>query len=128
MSGRHSIMNFMLTGCIKNEQNINPGMLQAGGRGVAAPPRFWQIRRRRRAAAARRITTCPPRFLEFATCLEPSKWSLRSEMLKTFFLFSKRVLLILSVLYKICPVFLGEKSQRLRFCPFQHAWSCRESL
>ena len=41
-------------------------MLQARGQG---PPRFWQIRRRRRAAAARRITTCPPRFLDFATCL-----------------------------------------------------------
>ena len=42
-----------------------------GGQGGHGPPRFWQIRRRRRAAAARRITTCPPRFLDFATCL---KW------------------------------------------------------
>ena len=29
-----------------------------------------QIRRCRRAAAAPRITTCPPRFLDFATCLQ----------------------------------------------------------
>ena len=43
--------------------------MQQGG-GAAAPPRFWQIRRRRRQAAARRITVCPPRFLDFGTCLK----------------------------------------------------------
>ena len=40
------------------------GMSEGGG-----AARFWQIRRRRRAAATRRITTCPPRFLDFGTCL-----------------------------------------------------------
>ena len=42
---------------------------KGGGQGGHMPPRFWQIRRRRRAAAARRITTRPPRFLDFGTCL-----------------------------------------------------------
>ena len=37
--------------------------------GSKAPSRSWQIRRCRRAVVARHITTCPPRFLDFAACL-----------------------------------------------------------
>ena len=47
------------------------GMSQVGvGQGgQLPPPRFWWIKRCRRAAAVHRITTCPPGFLDFATCL-----------------------------------------------------------
>ena len=40
------------------------------GAGGQLSPRFWKVKRRRRATAACRITTCPPRFLDFATCLK----------------------------------------------------------
>ena len=71
---------------LRNSRHVASG----GAVGAAAPRRFWQIRRRRRAAAARRITTCPPRFLDFATCLTPARTlsisRLKSRVLKLSFL------------------------------------------
>ena len=49
--------------------NRTQACAKGGGRGGTCPPRFWQIRRRRRQRRRRRITVCPPRFLDFDTCL-----------------------------------------------------------
>ena len=58
--------------------------MSEGGAGGQLPPKFWQIRSRRWAGAARRLSTCPPRFLDFATCLvnvtfSTSTWLFRGE-------------------------------------------------
>ena len=48
-------------------------MLEAGGQGGQLPPQILAAQKAPPAAAAarqaRRLTTCPPRFLDFATCL-----------------------------------------------------------
>ena len=60
---------------------IHDRHVTSGGAGGAyAPPIFWQIRRLRRAAAAHCITTCPPRFLDFATCLHNFFTNLQSSL------------------------------------------------
>ena len=82
-------------------------MSQGGGGRGQLPPRFWRIRRRRRAAAARRITTCPPRFLDFATCL----WS---------HCFSQNILRI-SALY--CATLQGRNAYNFCFIFWKKQWN-----
>ena len=105
-------------------------MHQVGGQGGQLPPRFWRIRRRRRAAAARRITSCPPRFLDFATCLYldkaakpkqlvsvpfPSKSKMEKKSKKTSMLSFYRVLKRKAdVLGKTVHAYLRARSLRAR--------------
>jgi hypothetical protein len=44
-------------------------MSQTGGQGGRTPPQFLQIRRHRRQRRRAAITSRPPRFLDFETCL-----------------------------------------------------------
>ena len=53
------------------------GMLEAGGQGGQLPSQILAAQKAPPAAAAarraRRLSTCPPRFLDFATCLGDMK-------------------------------------------------------
>ena len=45
------------------------GMVPRGGQGGHMRPQILAYQKAPPAAAARRITTCPPRVLDFGTCL-----------------------------------------------------------